>query len=491
RSAAYRQLRHPFPAVPVYTEDRVAAIHESALTVLEDLGMAVLAPEARALFREAGARVDEDTGLVRIGREIVEAALETAPPSIPLRAGAPHRDLTLELGTLVFQSGAGAPHAYDRLRGRRPGTLTEVEEMTTLLQAFDVLHMLSPGTEPQDVPVHLRHYATTRAVLTLSDKVPFVFARGRGQVADAFEMIRLARGLDAEAFRAAAHVYTIINTNSPRTLDVPMAEGLIDFARAGQLSIVTPFCLMGAMAPVTVAGALTLSHAEALAGIALTQLARPGAPVLYGAFASSVDMRSGAPAFGTPEQVKASLGAGQLARLIGLPWRGSAGCAANVNDAQAAQETVMSAWGAVLAGATVVLHGAGWMEGGLTVSFEKIITDLEALQVFAELCAPVPADDAALAMDALAEVAPGGHFFACAHTMARYRDAFYPPLVADWSNHGAWVEKGALDADARATALWQAALADTPRPALDPARLAAIDAFIARRSAEGGAPPVA
>jgi trimethylamine--corrinoid protein Co-methyltransferase len=238
-----------------------------------------------------------------------------------------------------------------------------------------------------------------------------------------------------------------------------------------------------------VAGALVLSHAEALAAIALAQLARPGAPVLYGAFASNVDMKSGAPAFGTPEQIKASLGAGQLARRIGLPWRCAAGCAANLNDAQAAQETVMSAWGSVLAGTTVILHSAGWLEGGLTVGFEKLITDLEAMQVFAELCAATPADDAALAWDALAEVQPGGHFFGCAHTMERYRTAFYPPLVADWSNFGTWSERGAKDTTERANALWKRLLAEPPAFAPDPGRLEALDAFIARRTAEGGAPP--
>jgi trimethylamine--corrinoid protein Co-methyltransferase len=256
------------------------------------------------------------------------------------------------------------------------------------------------------------------------------------------------------------------------------------------MSIVTPFCLMGAMAPVTVAGALTLSHAEALAGIALTQITQPGAPVCYGAFASNVDMRSGAPAFGTPEQVKANLGAGQLARLLGLPWRCAAGCAANINDAQAANETQMSAWGAVLAGCTVLVHGAGWIEGGLTLSYEKLITDLEVMQIFAELCMPTPADDAALAFDALAEVQPGGHFFATAHTMERYRTAFYEPLVADWSNFGTWTERGAKDASARATEIWQRHLESPAPPCLDPARSELLDAFIAHRTTQGGAPPV-
>jgi trimethylamine--corrinoid protein Co-methyltransferase len=219
--------------------------------------------------------------------------------------------------------------------------------------------MLPPLIEPQDIENHVRHYAVIESELTLSDKFPFVFSRGTPQVEDCFEMIRAFRGVSDAEFAAAPYCYTIVNTNSPRQLDVPMAQGLIDFARAGQMSIVTPFCLMGAMAPVTVAGALTLSHAEALAAITLTQLTRPGAPVCYGAFASNVDMKSGAPAFGTPEQVKANLGAGQLARLVGLPWRSAAGCAANVNDAQAAHETQMSAWSAILAGATVMIHGQG------------------------------------------------------------------------------------------------------------------------------------
>lgn len=488
RAVDYRRLRNPFPPVPVFSADRVAAIHDAALQVLEELGVKILLPEARARLRVAGALVDEDTQMVRIGRDIVGQALATAPRRIELKGGAPGRDLVLELGALTFQSGAGAPHASDRLRGRRPANLRDYHELTRLTQAFDVLHMLNPLVEPQDVPVPIRHYAVTRAQMTLSDKVPFIFARGAAQVQDAFAMIRDFRGLEADDFSAAPHCYTIINTNSPRQIDVPMAQGLIDFAAAGQVSIVTPFCLMGAMAPVTVAGALTLSHAEALSAIALTQITRPGAPVCYGAFASNVDMRSGAPAFGTPEQVKASLGAGQLARHIGLPWRCAAGCAANTNDAQAAHETQMSAWGAVLAGCTVLIHGAGWIEGGLTVSYEKLITDLEMLQIIAELCAETPAGEDEIGLDALAEVAPGGHFFAAQHTMARYQTAFYEPLVADWSNFGTWSDNGGKDASERASGIWQGLLETAEPPVIDPGRVEALDAFIARRTAEGGAP---
>ena len=489
RSVDYRNLRNPFPPVPVFPDDQVAAIHDSALQVLEELGMKVLLPDARAIFAAGGAVVEEADELVRIGRDIVEAALASAPRSVPMKAGARHRDLVLELGALTIQSGGGAPHATDLRRGRRPATIGDFRELVRVTQAFDVLHMLNPLVEPQDVPVHLRHYAVTEAQLTLSDKVPFIFSRGTPQVLDAFEMIAEFRGLSQDRFESASHCFTIINTNSPRQLDVPMAQGLIDFARHGQLSIVTPFCLMGAMALITVAGALVLSHAEALAAITLTQLARPGAPVLYGAFVSNVDMKSGAPAFGTPEQVKANLGAGQLARLIGMPWRCAAGCAANINDAQAAHETQMSAWGALLAGCTVLIHGAGWLEGGLTLSYEKMITDLEAMQIFAELCAPTPADEAERALDALREVAPGGHFFAAGHTMERYQSAFYEPIVADWSNFGTWTERGAIDANHRATGVWESILETAAPLVVDPVRAEALGAFIEKRSAEGGAPP--
>ncbi|MEM9551266.1 MAG: trimethylamine methyltransferase family protein [Pseudomonadota bacterium] len=491
RKVDYRDLRNPFPPVPAFSDDRVDAIHEAALQVLQELGIKVLLPEACKMFAAAGARVDHDSGMVFLGADIVEAALASAPKSIPLRAAMRDRDLVLELGRMVFQPGAGAPHATDLVRGRRPGNLDSFRDLVRLTQYYDALHMMPPLIEPQDVPTHLRHYAMTEVALTNSDKVPFVFARGTPQVMDAFEMIRDFRGVSDDAFRADSHCYTIVNTSSPRQLDIPMAQGLIDFARYGQVVIVTPFTLMGAMAPITVAGALTLSHAEALAAITLSQLARPGAPVTYGTFTSNVDMKSGAPAFGTPEQVKASLGAGQLARKLGLPWRCAAGSAANLNDVQAAHETEISAWGSVLAGATIMIHGAGWLEGGLTVSYEKLVTDMEMLQVFAELCSKAAADDDEIGMEALREVQPGGHFFGAGHTMARYQTEFYEPMSWDWSNFGTWTENGSVDTNTRATGIWQGILDrfEAPPSASDPDKRAALRAFIDRRTAEGGAPP--
>jgi len=448
----------------------------------------VLLPEARKILRVGGALVGDDD-VVRLGRDIVEAAVATAPRSIIGRAGTRERDVLLELGSVVFQPGSAAPYATDLERGRRPGTARDFRELVRLTQHFDVLHMLPPLIEPQDVPTNLRHYEMMRAELTLSDKLPCIFSRGTPQVMDSFEMLRDFRGLSDDGFHAEPHCCTVVNTNSPRQLDVPMAQGLIDFARAGQLSIITPFTLMGAMAPITVAGALTLSHAEALAAITLTQLARAGAPVTYGTFTSNVDMKSGAPAFGTPEHFKASLAAGQLARKLGLPWRCASGSAANVADAQAANETQFGLWGCLMAGATVTIHAAGWLEGGLTISYEKLVTDLEVLQMVAELCAETAAGDAEIGLDALTEVAPGGHFFAAGQTMARYRTEFYEPLVADWSNFGTWTDRGAVDASTRATGIWKRILAEDPGPPIDEDRVAALDAFIRRRTSEGGAPP--
>lgn len=489
RKVNYRQLRNPFPPVPVFSQDRIGAIHAASLNVLEELGVKVLLPEARALFRAGGARVDDTTEMVFLGREIVMAAVASAPSSFALKGAAPRRDLTMELGALAIQAGAGAPHATDLKRGRRPGSLRDFAELTKLVQNFDVLHLLGPAVEPQDVPIHTRHYAMTQVMLEGSDKVPFVYSRGTPQALDCFEMLRDFRGLSDAQFAAQSWCYTIINTNSPRQIDIPMAQGIIDFARAGQAAVITPFCLMGAMAPVTVAGAVVLSHAEALAAITLSQLSNAGAPVMYGAFASNVDMKSGAPAFGTPEQVKASLASGQLARMLNLPWRNAAGCAANINDAQAAHETQMSAWGAMLAGCTMLIHGAGWIEGGLSVSYEKLITDIDMLNTLAELCLPTPDDDGALALDALHEVQPGGHFFGCEHTMARFDRAFYEPVSYDWSKIGSWTENGAQDANTRATAIWQGIVDGPSNFTADGDKVEALKVFVAERISQGGAPP--
>ena len=489
RDTNYSQLRNPFPLMSVFSDDEAANMHLTALKMLEELGMKVLLPEARKIYQAAGARVQGD--MVYLGREIVDAALATAPKTIQCRAGAPNRDVLLELGTLAFQPGAGAPNATDLLRGRRPGSGRDFQEFTHISHHFDVFQMMSPSVEPQDIPIHLRHYFTTEIQMTYTDKFPFMFARGTPQTLDNFEMLKIARGLEDDQFLNDPYCYSVINTNSPRCLDIPMAQGLIDFARHGQLSIVTPFTLMGAMAPITVAGAITLSHAECLAAITLTQLVRAGAPVCYGTFTSNVDMKSGAPAFGTPAHFQASLAAGQMARLLGLPWRSAAGSASNSNDVQAANENQLGLWGCLLSGATVIIHAAGWLEGGLSVSYEKIITDVEILNMVAELCAGAKAGASEIGFaTALSQVAPTGHFFAAPQTMERYKSAFYEPVVHEYSNFGTWSERGAEDATTRATKVWQGILSQESPVMIDGDRKDRLRAFIEARTAEGGAPPV-
>ena len=490
RRPDYRALTNPFVPQPLFSADQVQAIHATALRVLQELGIKVLLPQARALFEAAGAIVDVDSQIVRIGSDLVEAALAAAPRVIRCKAGDRNRDLRFELGQLNFLAGCGSPNVSDLDRGRRPGALADFENAIRLVQHFDVLHLQGPYVEPQDIDPRFRHYEMMRAQLTLSDKLPNVYARGTRQVEDSFEMIRLARQLSEADFLSSPHCWGVINTNSPRQLDIPMAQGIIDFARFGQPTVITPFCLSGAMAPVTVAGALALQHAEALAGITLAQVTRWGAPVLYGSFASNVDLRSGSPAFGTPEHIKATLGSGQLARLIGLPWRSGAGAAAASPDVQAAHETQFGLWASVLAGSSLCIHAAGWLEGGLTFSFEKLITDMEALQTLAELCLPTQGDADAIGFEAIAEVAPGGHFFSARQTMERYRTAFYEPLVADLSNFGNWTESGSITTTRRAHALWKRLLADFTAPASARACASALDGFIARRTEEGGAAPV-
>src|SRR2546423_687287 len=249
-------------------------------------------------------------------------------------------------------------------------------------------------------------------------------------------MLRIAQGIDEATFRGEAYAYAICNTSSPLQWDLPMTDGILKFAERGQLVIVTPFTLAGAMAPITVAGALTLAHAEALFGITLTQIVRRGTPVMYGSFTSNVDMKSGSPAFGTPEYTKAAFGAGQLARHINVPWRCSSATASNAPDTQSVYGSQMSLWGALLGGCHFILHAAGWLEGGLTASAEKFILDVEMLQMFAEIFQPVLATPDEVGVQAVAEAGPGGHFFATAPPLERHPDAFYTPPLSGLRNYG-------------------------------------------------------
>lgn len=474
------------PVEPL-SADAVEAIHQAALRVLADTGMRVLEDGARDRFRRAGARVQDL--MVRLDPGMVEQHLRSVPTAFTLRARNPAHDLRIGGREAVFASVGGPAFVMDLARGRREGTLAEMEDFLRLVQVLNVLHQEGGGPfEPMDLPAHTRHLDIYSAQIRLLDKNWQTQTLGRARTLDGLAMAAIGLGLTLDQMAETPCLLGIINTNSPLQLDIPMAEGLVTLAEHGQVNVITPFTLAGAMAPVSLAGALVLQHAEALAGIVLTQIVRPGVPVMYGGFTSNVDMGTGSPAFGTPEYAQAAMASGQLARRVGVPFRSSNVTSANAVDAQAAYESQMALWGAMLGGAHLVNHAAGWMHGGLTASFEKLVLDAEMLQMLQALQAPIATDPAELALQAIAEVGPGGHFFGSPHTLDRYRDAFHRPLISDWSAHEAWIGAGRQDAAQRAAALWPRLLAEYQEPRLPEDRAEALAAYVARRKAEGGAP---
>ena len=483
----FGRVTRPYRPIEVLSADQVAALHEAALKVLRDIGMRVLEDGARDRFRKAGAVVEGET--VKLDPALVMERLATVPGQFTLAARNRARSLALGGDDVVFASVGGPAYVMDNDRGRRDGTYAEMCDYLKVIQSLDIIHQEGGGPfEPMDLPANTRHLDLYRAQITLLDKSWQTQTLGRARTMDGLVLGALALELPMEELAGTPALLGIINTNSPLQLDIPMGEGLITMAEHGQVNVITPFTLAGAMSPVTLAGALVQQHAEAMLGIVLTQIVRPGVPVMYGGFTSNVDMRSGAPAFGTPEYAKAAQASGQLARHIGVPFRSSNVNAANEVDAQAAYESQMSLWGSVMGGAHLIEHAAGWMHGGLTASFEKLILDAELLQMMAAYCDPVVVDAGSLALDAIREVGPGGHFFGTPHTMERYQTAFYSPLLSNWDNHPNWLERGSVDTRTRANAIWKQLLREYEQPAIDASVLEAIDAFIARRKAEGGAP---
>ncbi len=356
--------------------------------------------------------------------------------------------------------------------GRRPGKFEDYCNLLRMCQSLNIVHFISGyPVEPADLPPLTRHLDAHYAAITLTDRIWHPYSLGRERIADAIEMMCMARGIDRDQLAREPSLFSIINSSSPLRLDGPMLQGMTEMALHKQPIVMTPFTLSGAMAPATIAGALSLQNAEALAGIAYMQVVMPGCPVMYGGFTSNVDMKSGAPA---------------LARRYKLPYRSSNACAANAVDAQAAYESEMSTWGAVMGHANMVMHGAGWMEGGLVASFEKVILDAEILQGMGEFMQPLVIDADTLAFDAIKEVGPGGHFFGVGHTLERYETAFYSPILSDWRNYESWREAGALTAERRANAIWKQLLVDYQQPALDPAIDEALKSFVERRKREGG-----
>ena len=483
-----RRVRNPYPPMALLSADQIEAIHEASLHILENFGIEVISPRALSLFEKAGAKVDHATQTVWLDRGLVAEALKTTRSAYTLTPRNPERRIHLGDDTINFTLVAGPPNVHDMERGRRSGNYRDYCDLVRLAQHFNCIHMIGNQVcAPVEMPANSRHLDTYFSNLTLTDKSFHVSAIGRGRALDGIEMMAISRGLTREQLADDPGITTIISVNSPRRFDNSMSEGLITMAEHGQSVAITPFTLMGAMSPVTLAGALAQQNAEALFGVTLTQLVRPGAPVMYGAFTSNVDMRSGAPAFGTPENTKANIASGQLARRYNLPYRTTPGSASNAADAQGTYETMMALWGAVLGHGNLVYHAAGWQEGGLTASFEKFIIDVEMIQHMMEFLRPIEVNEGELALDALGRVPTGGHFFGEPHTLERYSTAFYQPMLSNWQNYEAWQEGGELDATQRATRLWKKALEDYVEPVMDVAVREELEAYVAKRKEAIGA----
>ncbi|MEF3046785.1 trimethylamine methyltransferase family protein [Pseudotabrizicola sp. L79] len=469
--------------------DGVQRIHKGAMKILSDIGIEFLNPEAAEILRKAGCIVNGTN--VRMDEAFVMEMLGHAPASFTMTPRNPDRELIMGDKHMLFVNVSSPPNAWDLERGKRSGDFETFKEFIKLTQYFNCIHIAGGyPVEPIDIHPSVRHLDCLFEKLTLSDKVVHAYSLGAERVEDVMEMTRLAAGLTQDEFDAKPRMYTNINSVSPLKHDYPMLDGAMRLARRGQPVVVTPFTLAGAMAPVTMAGAVALSIAEALAAVVLLQYINPGCPVAIGTFTSNVDMKSGAPAFGTPEYMRATQMTGQLVRFYGLPMRSSGVCAANVPDGQAMWETSNSLWAAVQSGTNMVYHAAGWLEGGLIASPEKFIMDCEVLQMiqryFEEATFATTEDD--IALDAIREVGPQGHYFGCQHTQDRYQTAFYSPFVSDWRNYEAWQIDGAVWTPERAHRIYKQIIAEFEPPAINGDHLEELTRFVARRKQEGGAP---
>src|SRR5271170_5106854 len=470
------QPKLPFAPLDLVSRDELESIHQAALEVLKEIGIDFLHDEARAMLSEAGADVDPASRRVRFDPALVEAHIGLAPKEFPLHARNPARNVLIGGRHVAFGSVASAPNSFDRAGGRRPGAKRDFQNFIRLGQSLDSIHFWGGyPVEPIDIHASVRHLDALFDMLTLSDKPIHAYSLGRERNLDAIEMVKIARGVDDETLEREPSLFTVINSSSPLRLDTPMLEGVIQMARRNQVVVLTPFTLAGAMAPVTLAGALAQQHAEALAGLVVAQLARPGSPFVYGGFTSNVDMKS-------------AIVGGQLARRLGLPYRSSNANAANSLDAQAAYESVFSLWGAIMGGVNFLMHGAGWMEGGLQASFEKMALDADLLAMVADFLRPLRVDPEELGLNAMREVGPGGHFFGAAHTQSRYRNAFFAPMISDWRNYETWREAGAPTAYDTAEKIYKERLRNYSPPPIEADRREALETFVARRKAEGGAP---
>jgi trimethylamine---corrinoid protein Co-methyltransferase len=473
------------PYYEILSEEALQTLDRGWKRIVTELGIEFNHPEALELFKQAGQQVEGN--VVKLDPEFLLAQAALAPREFELQARSAARDLRIGGRHMAFLPVYGCPFFREGGK-RRDATMHDYERLVKLNQVFPQIDMAGGVVvEPNDRPLDSRHLDMVFALMTLSDK-PFMGSVISGANArDTLAMADILFGGRAQIEERPV-MMSIINVNSPLRYDERMLAALLEYARAGQPVIVTPFLLMGAMSPVTSPAALVQQTAEALAGVALIELIRPGCPVVLGSFLSNIDMQSGSPMFGTPESAFGLIAGGQIARRLGLPWRAGGGglTASQTEDAQAAYESLMTMMPAFLAGANVLMHSAGWLESGLAASFEKYVVDIEVLRMLLEAFTPVQIDEESLAFSAHEEVGHGGHFLGAAHTLERFRECFYRPLLSSSENFERWTRKGSLDAAARATNIWQDKLASYETPPMDSAIREELADFVARRRRELG-----
>ena len=478
------------PTEPL-TEEGVQAIHHGAMRILEEIGIEFLNEEAVEVLRGAGGCTISGEN-VRMGRDYVMEMVAKAPSQWTITPRNPARQITLGGRHLNFGNVSSPPSYWDMEIGKKvTGTREMCQNLLKLSQYFNCIHFVGGyPVEPQDIHASIRHLDVLYDKLTLTDKVAHAYCLGKERVEDVMEMVRIAGGHTDAEFETGPKMYTNINSTSPLKHDYPMLDGWMRLAKRNQGLVVTPFTLAGAMAPVTMSGAVAQSLAEALVAVVLAQIIRPGACCAIGTFTSNVDMKSGAPAFGTPEYMRATQMTGQLARFYNLPMRASGVCAANVPDGQAMWETSNSLWSAVQAGAHMVYHAAGWLEGGLIASPEKFVMDCEILQQIQRYMDPMltATGPDEIAVEAVKEVGDQGHFFGIQHTQDRYTTAFYQPYLSDWRNFEAWEAAGGIWTAQRAHQTYKDIISSFEAPAMDEAIREELAAFVERRKQEGGAP---
>jgi trimethylamine--corrinoid protein Co-methyltransferase len=470
-------------APKVLSEEQLETIDEQSMTILEEVGTDVLLDDARAILEKQGQKVDG--ARVYWDRAFVREMVAKAPASFRLRARNPERSVTIGEGVPVWTNVGGPPFASDLDEGRRSGRLQDHDTLVKLTQAAGVLNAVQSGAvEPQDLNVITRHMDCDYSVIRWSDKPYTCYGTSGPKARDAIEMASILHG-GREAIEQEPAIMGIVNPNSPLIWDFRMTDALVTWAEANQPIVVTPFLLAGGTSPVSLSGALTIQVAEALSGVALAQAVRPGVPCMYGSFFTALDMRTGAPAFGTPESVFAVLAGAQLARRYDLPFRGGGGLASsNAVDAQAAAETQNMLWATLLAGTDFVLHAAGWLEGGLTASFEKFALDVELLEMFKRLTQGIGFSQEELALDTIRAMGPGGMFLEAEHTMVHFKEWLHMSPIFLTNDFSTWEAAGSPTTEQQANVVWKKLLDSYEDPGLDPAIDEELQAYMAKRRAE-------